>query len=149
MKSRCVCPSQATNCGIVESILNWVKFKAQTQLNKKCSSVKHSKIKGIPKLDDANDAGVSTVHSEKLMCRFSERAIAHEKEPSDMHSITLWCFRPSSERTRSAEWGKNNLFPVVWKKMNMDEVRFYISPRKYQTPLCPLDGARSLNFHDI
>lgn len=48
---------QATNCGIVESILNWVKFKAQTQLNKKCSSVKYSKIKGIPKLDDANDAG--------------------------------------------------------------------------------------------
>ncbi|XP_070702301.1 DNA topoisomerase 2-beta isoform X1 [Pempheris klunzingeri] len=47
----------ATNCGVVESILNWVKFKAQTQLNKKCSSVKHSKIKGIPKLDDANDAG--------------------------------------------------------------------------------------------
>ncbi|XP_059800976.1 DNA topoisomerase 2-beta isoform X2 [Hypanus sabinus] len=47
----------ANNCGIVESILNWVKFKAQTQLNKKCSSVKHSKIKGIPKLDDANDAG--------------------------------------------------------------------------------------------
>ncbi|XP_057683180.1 DNA topoisomerase 2-beta isoform X2 [Corythoichthys intestinalis] len=47
----------ATNCGIVESILNWVKFKAQTQLNKKCSTVKHSKIKGIPKLDDANDAG--------------------------------------------------------------------------------------------
>ncbi|XP_008329793.1 DNA topoisomerase 2-beta isoform X3 [Cynoglossus semilaevis] len=47
----------ATNCGIVESILNWVRFKAQTQLNKKCSSVKYSKIKGIPKLDDANDAG--------------------------------------------------------------------------------------------
>lgn len=41
----------------MESILNWVKFKAQTQLNKKCSSVKYSKIKGIPKLDDANDAG--------------------------------------------------------------------------------------------
>ncbi|XP_053554372.1 DNA topoisomerase 2-alpha [Bombina bombina] len=47
----------ATSCGIVESILNWVKFKAQTQLNKKCSAVKHTKIKGIPKLDDANDAG--------------------------------------------------------------------------------------------
>lgn len=50
---------KASNCGIVESILNWVKFKAQTQLNKKCSSVKYSKIKGIPKLDDANDAGKS------------------------------------------------------------------------------------------
>ncbi|XP_031700052.1 DNA topoisomerase 2-alpha isoform X2 [Anarrhichthys ocellatus] len=48
---------QATSCGIVESIMNWVKFKAQTQLNKKCSSVKHTKIKGVPKLDDANDAG--------------------------------------------------------------------------------------------
>ncbi|XP_037611591.1 DNA topoisomerase 2-alpha isoform X3 [Sebastes umbrosus] len=48
---------QATTCGVVESIMNWVKFKAQTQLNKKCSSVKHTKIKGVPKLDDANDAG--------------------------------------------------------------------------------------------
>lgn len=38
--------------------MNWVKFKAQTQLNKKCSAVKHSKIKGVPKLDDANDAGM-------------------------------------------------------------------------------------------
>ncbi|KAJ1135680.1 hypothetical protein NDU88_002118 [Pleurodeles waltl] len=47
----------AVSCGIVESILNWVKFKAQSQLNKKCSAVKHTKIKGIPKLDDANDAG--------------------------------------------------------------------------------------------
>lgn len=63
VNSRCLCSPQATNCGIVESILNWVKFKAQTQLNKKCSSVKHSKIKGIPKLDDANDAGVFDVQA--------------------------------------------------------------------------------------
>ncbi|KAM9831950.1 DNA topoisomerase 2-alpha [Neosynchiropus ocellatus] len=48
---------QAVSCGIVESIMNWVKFKAQTELNKKCSSVKQTKIKGVPKLDDANDAG--------------------------------------------------------------------------------------------
>ena len=48
---------QAIGCGIVESILNWVKFKAQVQLKKKCSAVKHNRIKGIPKLDDANDAG--------------------------------------------------------------------------------------------
>ncbi|KAM5273541.1 LOW QUALITY PROTEIN: DNA topoisomerase 2-alpha-like [Ctenodactylus gundi] len=44
-------------CGIVEGILNWVIFKAQVQSNKKCSAVKHNKIKGILKLDDANDAG--------------------------------------------------------------------------------------------
>ncbi|XP_026549117.1 DNA topoisomerase 2-alpha-like, partial [Notechis scutatus] len=47
----------AVGCGIVENILNWIKFKAQTQLNQKCSAVKHTRIKGIPKLDDANDAG--------------------------------------------------------------------------------------------
>ncbi|XP_053219187.1 DNA topoisomerase 2-alpha isoform X1 [Podarcis raffonei] len=46
-----------SSCGIVDNILNWVRFKAQAQLNKKCSSVKYSRIKGIPKLDDANDAG--------------------------------------------------------------------------------------------
>uniref|UniRef100_A0A4W4H3W9 DNA topoisomerase 2 n=1 Tax=Electrophorus electricus TaxID=8005 RepID=A0A4W4H3W9_ELEEL len=48
---------QANSCGIVDSVMNWVKFKAQNQLNKKCSAVKHTKIKGVPKLDDANDAG--------------------------------------------------------------------------------------------
>uniref|UniRef100_A0A3B3ZKF9 DNA topoisomerase 2 n=1 Tax=Periophthalmus magnuspinnatus TaxID=409849 RepID=A0A3B3ZKF9_9GOBI len=52
---------QATTCGIVESVMNWVKFKAQTQLNKKCSAVKHTKIKGVPKLDDANDAGKNSI----------------------------------------------------------------------------------------
>ncbi|XP_070571021.1 DNA topoisomerase 2-alpha-like isoform X2 [Ptychodera flava] len=48
---------QTMGCGIVESIVNWMKIKAQTQLNKKCHSTKHSKLRGIPKLDDANDAG--------------------------------------------------------------------------------------------
>lgn len=48
---------QVTQCGVVEHIMNWVKFKAQSQLNKKCQKSKSSKIRGIPKLDDANDAG--------------------------------------------------------------------------------------------
>ncbi|EDV26331.1 uncharacterized protein TRIADDRAFT_23201, partial [Trichoplax adhaerens] len=47
----------ALGCGVVERILNWVRFKTQAQLSKKCSASKHSKLKGIPKLDDANDAG--------------------------------------------------------------------------------------------
>lgn len=58
---------QATTCGIVESIMNWVKFKAQSQLNKKCSAVKHTKIKGVPKLDDANDAGGKNSNSCTLI----------------------------------------------------------------------------------
>lgn len=53
---------QVTKCGILEHILNWVKFKAQAQLNRK-GGAKTSKLKGIPKLDDANEAG--TKSSEK------------------------------------------------------------------------------------
>ncbi|KXJ05524.1 DNA topoisomerase 2-beta [Exaiptasia diaphana] len=45
------------SCGVMENVLNWMRFKEKAQLNKKCSSQKQNKIKGIPKLDDANDAG--------------------------------------------------------------------------------------------
>lgn len=46
-----------TKVGVVEAILSWVKFKAQTELSKKCHAKKQSKLSGIPKLEDANDAG--------------------------------------------------------------------------------------------
>lgn len=42
--------------GLVESVLTWAKFKAQTDLAKTSGS-KKTKLKGIPKLEDANDAG--------------------------------------------------------------------------------------------
>ena len=41
--------------------MTWAKFKAQTELNKNCSGKKQTKLKGIPKLEDANNAG--TKHS--------------------------------------------------------------------------------------
>lgn len=47
----------ALKTGIVESVMNWVKFKADTLKDKACSKAKHSKLRGIPKLEDANDAG--------------------------------------------------------------------------------------------
>ena len=43
--------------GIIEHVMAWAKFKAEKDLNKKCSGSKHAKLKGIPKLEDANDAG--------------------------------------------------------------------------------------------
>ncbi|KAH9419744.1 DNA topoisomerase 2-beta [Dermatophagoides pteronyssinus] len=43
--------------GIVEAVLSWAKFKAQNELSKKCHAKKHAKLTGIPKLEDANDAG--------------------------------------------------------------------------------------------
>lgn len=42
--------------GIVESVLSWAKFKAQNDIAK-TGGKKSSKIKGIPKLEDANEAG--------------------------------------------------------------------------------------------
>lgn len=49
--------TQVLKCGVVEAVMSWVSFKAQKQLGQKCSAKKHSKLKGIPKLEDANDAG--------------------------------------------------------------------------------------------
>ena len=37
--------------------MSFVKFKSEAQLSKKSSSSKHIRLKGVPKLDDANDAG--------------------------------------------------------------------------------------------
>lgn len=54
-------PLQVNKCGIVESIQSWMRFKQQAQLSKKMSATKTNKLKGVPKLDDANDAG--TKHS--------------------------------------------------------------------------------------
>ncbi|VDK61437.1 unnamed protein product [Anisakis simplex] len=44
-------------CGVVESVMAWVKFKQQESLDKKCSAKRTSRLKGLPKLEDANDAG--------------------------------------------------------------------------------------------
>lgn len=48
---------QVSKCGIVEAIQIWMRFKQQTQLNQKLTGSKRSKLRGVPKLDDANDAG--------------------------------------------------------------------------------------------
>ncbi|XP_034948461.1 DNA topoisomerase 2 [Chelonus insularis] len=49
--------STVTKIGIVESVLTWAKFKADTQLQKLGPKSKQRKLQGIPKLEDANDAG--------------------------------------------------------------------------------------------
>ncbi|CUT98959.1 DNA topoisomerase 2 alpha [Echinococcus multilocularis] len=49
--------NHVSKSGIVESVLSWVRFKAQEKMDKQCHKSKHAKLKGIPKLDDANDAG--------------------------------------------------------------------------------------------
>lgn len=48
-------------CGIIEAVLTWAKFKQQTDLGKQ-SGKKQNRIKGIPKLEDANEAGGKNAH---------------------------------------------------------------------------------------
>jgi len=43
----------------VEAVLTWAKFKADSQLEKLGPKSKQRKLHGIPKLEDANDAGTA------------------------------------------------------------------------------------------
>merc|ERR1719228_1175146 len=43
--------------GIIESVIMWSKFKADNQLKSKQSGKKTNKLRGIAKLEDANEAG--------------------------------------------------------------------------------------------
>lgn len=52
--------------GIIETVLNWAKFKAQNDLAKN-SGKKQCKLKGIPKLEDANEAGTKNAHKCTLI----------------------------------------------------------------------------------
>ena len=47
----------ASKSGIVDRVMNWLAFKEKTDLEKGGAKSKVSKVKGIPKLDDANNAG--------------------------------------------------------------------------------------------
>ncbi|XP_064549101.1 DNA topoisomerase 2 [Drosophila montana] len=55
--------SNVSKAGIVESVLAWAKFKAQNDIAKTGGKKSH-KIKGIPKLEDANEAGTKN----SIMC---------------------------------------------------------------------------------
>nr|NVI79320.1 topoisomerase 2 [Cucujiformia] len=50
--------NQVIKSGIIEQVLTWAKFKEQNELQKTTSKKKMSKLKGIPKLEDANEAGL-------------------------------------------------------------------------------------------
>nr|MBE5727554.1 topoisomerase 2 [Cucujiformia] len=49
--------AQVNKSGITELILNWAKHKADIDLAKKTAGKKKSRLTGIPKLEDANEAG--------------------------------------------------------------------------------------------
>lgn len=55
--------TSVTKSGIIESVLQWAQGKALTELSK-TSGKKQTKLKGIPKLEDANEAG----YKDSLKC---------------------------------------------------------------------------------
>jgi len=62
-------------CGIVEQIIELVKFKESSSL-KKTDGKKQVRIKGIPKLDDANKAGSKDSHKCSLILTEGDSAKA-------------------------------------------------------------------------
>lgn len=48
--------SSVAQSGVVNSLLSWADFKQSKEL-KKTDGIKRKRITGIPKLEDANDAG--------------------------------------------------------------------------------------------
>lgn len=51
--------SSVMDSGVVENILSWAQFKEQKALKKSDGTKKSGRLTGIPKLEDANDAGSS------------------------------------------------------------------------------------------
>ena len=60
-------PAPVLKSGLVESVLAWVNSK-QTAALIRASGVKRAQLSGIPKLDDANEAGIILLCS-KFCCR--------------------------------------------------------------------------------
>jgi DNA topoisomerase-2 len=58
------------NCGVVDQILSWASFKQSKEM-KKQDGAKKTRLTGIPKLDDANDAGGRGIHSFTLELNLS------------------------------------------------------------------------------
>lgn len=49
--------NNVAECGIVESVLSWAKTKVENDLAKLSEKNKKKRLLGVPKLEDANDAG--------------------------------------------------------------------------------------------
>lgn len=55
-----------TKSGLVETLVSWAEFKLSKDL-KKTDGTKKNRVTGIPKLEDANDAGGSRSHKCTLI----------------------------------------------------------------------------------
>eukprot|EP00045_Choanoeca_perplexa_P019255 m.293934 g.293934 ORF g.293934 m.293934 type:complete len:1458 (-) comp35100_c0_seq1:57-4430(-) len=64
------------NSGITDNILHFAKLKSEAQMSRAVGGTKKSKISGIPKLDDANEAGTRNSHKCTLILTEGDSAKA-------------------------------------------------------------------------
>lgn len=69
---------------VIENVLSWADFKLNKEL-KKTDGSKKSRISGIPKLEDANEAGGK--HSEKCTLILTEGDSAKALAVSNAYSL--------------------------------------------------------------
>ncbi|KAL0063257.1 DNA topoisomerase 2 [Marasmius tenuissimus] len=91
---------------IIENILNWAKFKADQQI-KKTDGAKRSRLTGLPKLSDANNAG--TKHAKDCTLILTEGDSAKSLAVAGLAVV-----------------GRNNfgVFPLRGKLLNVREAKF-------------------------
>jgi DNA topoisomerase-2 len=77
--------------GIVESLLSWAEFKQKKDL-KKTDGTKRSNILGIPKLDDANDAGGKESDKCTLILTEGDSAKALAVSNANLSNATVYTF---------------------------------------------------------
>lgn len=108
--SKCTIPEKfiaaVSKSGIIESVLSWAKFKAENDIAK-TGGRKSTKIKGIPKLEDANEAGTKNAYMCTLI--LTEGDSAKSLAVSGLGVI-----------------GRNNygVFPLRGKLLNVREATF-------------------------
>jgi DNA topoisomerase-2 len=83
--------------GIVENLLSWAEFKLKKDL-KKTDGTKRSNILGIPKLDDANDAGGKESHKCTLILTEGDSAKALAVSNANLSNVILYTFFCHTER---------------------------------------------------
>jgi DNA topoisomerase-2 len=77
--------------GIVQSLLSWAEFKQKKDL-KKTDGTKRSNILGIPKLDDANDAGGKESDKCTLILTEGDSAKALAVSNANLSNATVYTF---------------------------------------------------------
>ena len=119
---------QVFQSGMIETVMIWAKFKAQTALESKCSSKKHAKPKGTPKLEGANNAGTKNSidctliltkgDSAKSLTVSGLGAVGRDKRGVFPPKVTVLNVREATHKQIMENAEINNLIKILVLKYN-------------------------------